>query len=276
LVSSYSLISDDEVKVYLGNAEMNQLMGAKYNLDKLASAIKADYLISGEIEIHIGSSISITASLLSDGVIVNTGEITFSKAEYTDRAAKALGAWLIIERGKVGGFFGKKDPREEFKKDIEKLEKNMKKIEEDYAKGSRSIKAASEWRDKSLSYSPIIRFGGSGFGMFTGMNDYINELYDPGLLIMFDAFILRYKDPVGDGVDIYTRGTYRRFNISELAIPSARISNEYKDRIGDFKSAPSKNSWIDIYSGDLGFRLVRIISSADFDIILILKRCCAF
>ncbi|MCL2025571.1 MAG: hypothetical protein FWG92_02055 [Leptospirales bacterium] len=257
LVASYSLISDDEVRVFINNAEMNQLMGSgSYgSLEKLASAIKVDYLIHGEI--HTGQSIRITASLIRhDGSIVNTGEISYSKPEYTDRAARALGEWLITDRKSIGGFFGKKDPREEFKKDIEKFEKSMNKIETDYVKGSASIKASSQRRDTSLSHSPRVRLGGSGFGMFTIMNDYMNKLYDPSFLVMGDLFLLRYKDPVGDGVDLYVRGTYRKFSISESAISSARQSGAYKDRIGDFMSEPGKNSWIDIYSADAGIRFV--------------------
>jgi len=256
LVSSYSLISDDEVRVFLSNAEMNQLMGAKHdNLEKLASAIQADYLIYGDI--HVDTSIRITASLLHDGSIVNTGEISYSKHEYTDRAARALGKFLITDRQKIGGFLGEKDPREEFKKEIEKLEKNMGKIEADYIKGSASIKSASEWRDISLSYSPIMRLGGSSFGMFSPMNDYAKKLYDPSFLVMYDIFLLRYKDPVGDGIDIYVRGTYRRFNISESNIHNAKISANYKDNIGDFMfPGPGENAWLNIYSGDIGLRFV--------------------
>ncbi|MCL1910843.1 MAG: hypothetical protein FWG13_01395 [Leptospirales bacterium] len=254
LVSSYSLISDDEVRIFLSNAELNQLMGSQANLGKLASAIKADYLIYGEI--HTDSDIKITATLLHNGFIVRTGELSYSKAEYTDRAARALGKFLITDPKSIGGFFGKKDPREEFKEDIEQFEKSMNKIEGDYLKGSASIKASSERRDESLSYSPVIRVGGSAPGMFGTMNGYMNKLYDSSFLVMGDIFFLRYKDPVGDGVDIYARGTYRRFNISKSAISGVRTSTHYENRVGDFMSEPGANSRIDIYSGDIGIRFV--------------------
>ena len=235
---------------------MNQLMSAKHdNLDKLASAIQADYLIYGEI--HTGRTFTIKAYLLHDGSIVKAGDISYSKMEYTDRAARALGKWLIMDRKKIGGFFGKKDPRDEFQEEIKKLEKYMNKVEEDYAKGSQAIVAASAWRDKSLSYSPVVRVGGSSSWMFGAMDNYIKKIYDPQILVMGDIFLLRYKDPVGDGIDIYTRGTYRRFNISDSAASNARTSSEYKDRIGDFKSpGPGTNGWLDIYSADIGLRFV--------------------
>lgn len=252
LVSSYSLISDDEVKIYIGNAEMNQLAGGDNNFEKLAAAIKTDYLIYGAI--RVGGTIEIEASLLGNGVIINTGSISYAKREYTDRAARALGKWLIMDRKSIGGLFGAKDPREEFKKDIEKLEENMNKIETDYLKGSQSIKGASQWRDKALASSPRVRLGVSGLNMFTAMDDYMNKIYDPFVLVMGDLFLYRYKDPVGDGIDLYLRGTYRKFEISKSQY--ARTSADYKDNIGDFQTLPDINGRLNIFSGDAGLRFV--------------------
>ncbi|MCL1834447.1 MAG: hypothetical protein FWG49_08105 [Leptospirales bacterium] len=259
LVSSYSLISDDEVKVVLGNAGLNQLMGGSSagSLKQLGAKINADCLVYGKVMINNVNEekniykVTISATRLDiDSGLSKTERISFVGLEYTDWASRALGEALTDKRSG-------KNAIEKFEKDVAKFEKDMQEVGENLGKKFEDKDDSVKRRDESLIRSPRIRIGGSYGGMFRTTDAYINKLYDQNFLVMLDFFFYRYKDPVGDGVDLYLRGTYRRFTISESAIPDAKISaTEYKNRIGYFSSTPDKNSLLSIYSGDIGVRWV--------------------
>lgn len=258
LVDKYSLMSDDEVKVFLSNAEMNMLLhGGEDGMSRLSSAISADYLVFGEIR-GDDEGITIDAHLMKNGDIVNVGGISYSKYEYTDRAARALGTWLVMDKKNIGGIFGKKDPRERFKEDIKKLEKKMSKIEDDYQKDSRSIRRSSTWRDESLVRSPVVRLGVSGLGLFPTFDDKTNNLYDPYFLAMGDLVFYRFKDPVGDGIDLYTRGTFRYFkgvdSYSKHIAASPYAGGPPNFRM--FDEMPIEPPKLYVLSGDIGMRFV--------------------
>ena len=258
LVEEFSLISDDEVRVFINNAERNMLLkGDENSMSRLASAIKTDYLIYGYVQAN-SDGMYISASLMENGDIVNVGDIAYLKREYTDRAARALAAYIVMPKGSIGGFFGKKDPRESFKEDIKKFEQNMAKVETSYQKSSDSIKKSSVWRDESLIKSPVVRVGMSGPGMFSTFDKNTNKLYDSSFLLMGDLIFYRYKDPVGDGVDLYTRGTFRFFRGADsyarnIKLYPAGLDDDY---FGMYDSMPISAPKLYVLSGDIGARFV--------------------
>ena len=259
LAGDYSLISDDEVQVYLSNMAMGQAMGSNVSAEKLLASIKTDYLIHGKI-MKNGAEYIIEATLLrmneSIVTIKNIGDIHYSNRNYTDRAARALAKYLMMDKKSIGGFFGHRDPREKFKEEIKDVEEEMCKIETRYQEGSRSIKKSAIRREESLIKSPRLRMGYSGFSMFRMMDSYLQDLYEPEHLFMVDLVFYRYKDPVGDGIDLYARGTYRTFNAVESYSSLVKTSAYADSLLGNFSSVPLDAPELVVYSGDLGMRFV--------------------
>ncbi len=259
LVGEFSIISDDEVKEYIKNTEIKQALGGQVHPEKLILSIKTDFLIYGKIFKENGNLV-IEANLLAmeegEISIKNSGKIEYANRNYTDRASRALGKYLTMDRQDIGVLFGKNDPREEFKDEVSEVESQLSRIESDYKNESSSIKKAAAWRDKSLIRSPRFRIGYSGFGAFSTWDAYINELYVPQHLVMFDLFLYRYKDPVGDGIDLYARGTYRQFKAVEDFEKKVRVDNNSSSYIGVFEQMPVVEPGLDVVSGDLGIRFV--------------------
>lgn len=264
LVKKLSLITDDEVREYLSNAELVQSVSADAEnaSAKLLKSIDVNYLIFGKLY-KDGAEYVIDATmleLLPDGTVTkkNFGDIRFSKPIYLDRASRALARFLLGDRKKImaRSLFGPSDPRDDFKKEVNEAEEEMTELENDFRSDVASIKRASQRRDDILSNSPILRVGCGGFGTVGIGSEYLSDVYGSGRGFIADYFFYRYKDPVGDGIDMYVRAIGKQFRMKSSASESGKIRTaDAKYYVGRFDSTPSDATMLQ-YGGDVGLRFV--------------------
>jgi hypothetical protein len=264
MTGKLSLVTDDEIREYLKNYEISSSIESSQEdvASKLLKSIDADYLVYGKLIVENGSYI-IDATMLEmkkdQGVTKkNFGDIKFDNPIYIDRASRSLAQYLLADRQSLdrGWLFGTRDPRKEFAKEVAKVDEDMKEIEADYQKGSASIKSSSERRNKSLSYSPLIRAGYGGMGSIRFADKTMGSQYQPGQGAMLDLFIYRYKDPVGDGIDMYLRGIGRQYEMKSSAAALTSPQADAKYYLDRYEGHLDKGAKIKQYSGDLGLRFV--------------------
>lgn len=257
---SLSLITDDEISEYLSQTEFSQSVSSSDEdvASKLLRSIDVDYLVYGKIYRGIGTYV-IDATMLElspdNGVTKkNFGDISFTNIVYADRASRALARYIMNDRKKYNRFlFPASDPRDDFADEVRSVEADMNDIEADYQSGSESIKSASRRRNESLIRSPVIRIG---CGAMLMQNSYLDSLYGRGYGGSIDLFYYRYKDPVGDGIDLYARGLYYKSSMSKDKSIDAKVDANAEDNIGFFESPPVEGSKLVQYGCDLGLRFV--------------------
>jgi hypothetical protein len=262
-VKQLSLITDDEIKEYLSNTELAEAVTADSEnaSSKLLKSIDVNYLVYGKIYKDSGDYV-IDATMLelnADNTVTkkNFGDIRFSKPIYLDRASRSLARFLLGDRKKIlaHSIFGPSDPRDGFKKEIHEAEEEMMEMESDFRSDVASITKASRRRDEILSNSPLFRIGYGGIGTVGIESDYLSKIYGNGQGVIADYFFYRYKDPVGDGIDMYCRALVKQYKIKSSALSSVK-TNEAKYYVGRFESTPSTDSTMLQYGGDLGLRFV--------------------
>lgn len=263
-VSQLSLITDDEIKEYLSNAELsNTVSSNQENISaQLLKSIDVDYLVYGKIYKENDEYVIDATMLELDGTGTkkkNFGDIRFSKSIYLDRSSRALARFLLGDRQKImkHSIFGPSDPREKSTKEVAELEEDMREIDADYAAGVDSIHNASSRRDELLVNSPLLRLGVGGLGTIRINNGRLSKIYGGGQGAIADLFFYRYKDPVGDGIDLYIRGIGKRYTMKSSAPDSAFVDAENsKYYVGNFSGTPDSGAKMYQYGGDLGMRFV--------------------
>ena len=262
-VKQLSLITDDEIKEYLSNAELAEAVSADTEnaSSKLLKSIDVNYLVYGKIYKDSGDYV-IDATMLelnADNTVTkkNFGDIRFSKPIYLDRASRSLARFLLGDRKKIlaHSLFGPSDPRDDFKKEIHSAEEEMMEMESEFKSDVASIRSASLRRDDILSNSPLLRIGYGGLGTVGIKSDYLSKIYGSGQGLIADYFFYRYKDPVGDGIDMYCRAVVKQYKIKSSALESVK-TKDAKYYVGRFESTPSDDSTMLQYGGDLGLRFV--------------------
>lgn len=268
----FTLISDDEIRMELEDMKKRQLIGIgddSVEAGNLIEKIDADYLVYGTIYIRSGEYV-IEASLLEFSEQYgahekNRGEIKFKKDIYVDRASRAMAEYLLLEKKDMKGFFGKKNPLDEFYNDMNRLEKDINKMMSEFEAGKSSIMDASARRNAYLSSSSLIRFGYGGFGLapvggfypVESKDKILPKYYDSGHEAVVDYYWSRSKDPVGDGIDLFLRGVYREYPMNGSALTDITPNFGTADNvIGRYNPIPLEKGKLVNYGGDLGIRFV--------------------
>jgi hypothetical protein len=78
------------------------------------------------------------------------------------------------------------------------------------AKGDYSKQTAREVRTKSNA--SLFRMGGSGFGLVRFQNETTGTYHSNAIALFADFYFYRIRSSSGNGLDLYSRGTFRSFN----------------------------------------------------------------
>ncbi|HOJ28073.1 MAG TPA: hypothetical protein PL059_03285 [Spirochaetota bacterium] len=260
----YSIISDDDVKSLGKEVEKKMLFGNCSNEDvcakELMRAIDTDCIIYGTVEKYneYNDTIIIKAVLLyrDGGSIRKTLKIP--RERYVEEASHALAKYLVTR---------KESYIKDFEEWMEEKEFELQKFEKKWERTLQAINDAYYSKLACLNHSPFLRIGYGGFPVSKYKTTYLqnenyNKYYTKLTTYIIDIFIYRYKDEVGDGIDLYSRLFYRNFIADENAY--TKIKNEmqllppgnYDDYAGKYSPVPEDNLTMTHVGGDVGIRFV--------------------
>lgn len=259
----YALATDDEVREILKREEKRLLYERCTDeacMRKLMKSIKADLIIYGRVKKDAGKYY-ITAKMLErkeSGVvrIRNSNYIRFRKGRYLEKASKALARYLIN---------GDNDEIEDFYEKMKDKEEALLDRKSSHKRNLGSVDEAAQSRRLSLKRSPLVRIGYGSFGMVQAHDKVIRNYYDQGAAASLDVFVFREKDWVGDGVDLYLRGMYRRNKMSasgletlqaDLKAEPARVNSAGDSYLRNYAAEPDSPAEITEYGLDIALRFV--------------------
>jgi len=251
----FNLISDEEI----GNQQeaVERKMAAEKNNDEdavreIMKMVDSDFIIYGSVSKGEEGGFTISAVLLdrSGGSVRKT--LTIKRDRYFDSAARSIAHYLLTRD-------------ESF---IKKFQKEMKNKEEDIARDENErmvlltgVESSFIVQNATIQNSPFIRLGYGGLsGSSSFSNKKLNDYYPEGRSFTGDIFLYRSRDYVGDGVDIYSRLSYRKYKADSGAYSkisgdmAASGAGSYNDIAGKYNPVPMSDLMMVQRGADLGFR----------------------
>jgi hypothetical protein len=104
----------------------------------------------------------------------------------------------------------------------------------------------------SASY-PFIRLGYGAFGLINLADPDLNKYYEEGQAFMFECDFLRFREPSGDGFDLFGRYMLRKFKMTDSTFEDFQTSPPPVDS-GFIRDYPLSKSTLDMHSFDVGIR----------------------
>ncbi|MCP4135585.1 MAG: porin family protein [bacterium] len=259
----YILTSEEDVKREVRNLATMQVFDADNPAafaKELMKIIETDYIVLGKVFKKKGV-IVITAKMMeAKGGIIKVSSssvIRVRKPRYLWHGSRALASYLASNKEKyINRFYSYVTDKED----------GLKERKIDHQDDLKSIQEAAVSKREKLRSSPLIRFGfGSfaikGFDLVDMYNPELRDYYTNGTAWFLDYFIYRSKDSVGDGVDLYIRGTYKTFDVdsaglSQITSDMGADTTNYDGTLGKYYPVPDVNPSLWQMSFDFGMRYV--------------------
>ena len=257
----YSLMSMDEAKEVIEQTEKLQACTTDACMKDLIRSIKTDCLLYGNV-MKVKGRYMVYAKMLErvrgrSVVRMRRGrQVVFPDRRYIERASHTLArAMLIRDTDKSSEIIS------DFKDFVAQEEERLSRAEK---KREKMVTDTDRWCENYRSEqkrSPLVRAGYGGFGLVRFHDTRLDSYYDGGGQSVFmDFFFRRARDIDGDGVDLYFRGSWKFFTMTDAGLGRVAedfISGEpFEKRPGYYHAVPDSPATMDLFSMSAWVRFV--------------------
>ncbi|MBP7584392.1 MAG: hypothetical protein KBA61_10185, partial [Spirochaetes bacterium] len=257
----YSLVSDEEVKNLGESVEKKMLLGGCESdecIRELMRAIDTDGIIHGSLQYYNENKMILKAVLVDrEGRSVRKS-ITLKRERYIEGASRALANYLLTRQ---------ESHIDQFNEWMEDKEEDLQRSQRRWRESLVSIDTSYYSQQACIRNSPFIRLGYGGFMAGETKTSRIfdpnyNEYYKNVEMYAADIFIYRYRDIVGDGVDIYSRLFYKKLTAADDVYERIKEDmtgvpvENFDKQAGLYSPLPESGLSMTHKGGDLGVRFV--------------------